>query len=246
MDIVTVGALTFAFVIVCLIIQGIETSHKQGQVGKVVANLPDFVKTNEYIGADGDSGIAIDEVQSKVCLIRRARGCLLHREISYKDILSSELFEDGQTITKTARGSQAAGAAIGGLLFGGIGAVVGGLSGTQVQNSKVNRIELRLVVNDSLDPIHNICFFDGVANRDSARYKIASEMARQWQVRLDVLIKRADDEMRALEQPLVPSTPISIADELEKLAGLKSQGILTNEEFLMQKEKLLSASLLEK
>src|SRR5690625_2106720 len=45
------------------------------------------------------------------------------------DIIESEVVVDSHTITKTARGSQIGGAAVGGVLLGGVGAIIGGLSG---------------------------------------------------------------------------------------------------------------------
>ena len=60
-----------------------------------------------------------------------------------------------------------------------------------------------------------------------------------------VLIKRADSEDAAIQGELVDETPkllsnVSVADELAKLGELKKQGLLTNDEFLSQKAKLLS------
>jgi uncharacterized protein YcfJ len=69
---------------------------------------------------------------------------------------------------------------VGGLLLGGVGAVIGGLSGKKVGKGKVKRIELRLVVNNSSDPVHAICFLANETNRDGFVYKTASDQARQW------------------------------------------------------------------
>jgi hypothetical protein len=38
-----------------------------------------------------------------------------------------------------------------------------------------------------------------------------------------------------------PAAPVSVADELKKLAGLKDAGLLTDEEFAGQKAKLLGS-----
>ena len=40
-----------------------------------------------------------------------------------------------------------------------------------------------------------------------------------------------------------PTEPLSMASELEKLAELRDRGVLTDEEFKQQKEKLLSAKV---
>jgi hypothetical protein len=46
---------------------------------------------------------------------------LTTRIISYRDLLSSEIFEDGTTITKTVRSSQVGGGLIGAIALGGVG-----------------------------------------------------------------------------------------------------------------------------
>ena len=46
---------------------------------------------------------------------------------------------------------------------------------------------------------------------------------------------------RPSEQPTAPSTvSVSVADELGKLAALRDSGVLTQEEFDQQKQRLLS------
>jgi hypothetical protein len=72
---------------------------------------------------------------------------------SYRDILESEVLEDGHSVTKTSRSSQLAGTLVGGLLLGGVGAIIGGLSGKKTTHKKVTRIELKVVVNDTSHPI---------------------------------------------------------------------------------------------
>ena len=216
----------------------IHTSNKQKEIGVAIANIPGFSPSFQHLGADGDNGIAIDERQSKVCLFKRGNGALSHRVIDYRDVLSSEIFEDGHTVVKTVRSSQVGGALVGGVLLGGVGAVIGGLSGKKVESGKVNRIDLRLVVNDSTHPTHEVCFLSVESKRDGFLYKTSSEQARQWQARLDVLIKRADRE-DATNRVAAPKEVQSLSDELRKLAELRESGILTDAEFAAQKARLL-------
>jgi len=232
----TLGFIAIAAFILGIVV-AIATSIKRKEVGKSIDAIPGFTTSFRYLGDDGDNGIAIDEQHAKVCLIRRVNGKLIHRVLGYGDILSSELFEDGETITKTVRSSQVGGALVGGLLLGGVGAVIGGLSGKKVGKAKVKRIELRLVVNNSTNPTHAICFLANETKRDGFVYKTASDQARQWAARMDVLIKRAEQETSACQ--IGPRTAISVSDELRKLAQLKSEGILSEEEFAAQKAKLL-------
>jgi hypothetical protein len=167
------------------------------------------------------------------------------RVITYRDILSSELFVDGETVTKTARGSQVGGALIGGLALGGVGALIGGLSGKKRSSEKIKRIDLRITINDTKNPLHDINFMDIEVNQDSYLYKSAMEEARHWHGLVTVLIKTAESEVAGHESIGMSSVPegsvrISLADELMKLSDLRDKGVLSDDEFTIQKQKLLS------
>jgi hypothetical protein len=159
----------------------------------------------------------------------------------YKDIFSSEIFEDGVTITKTVRSSQIGGALIGGLALGGVGAVVGGLTGKTQASDKVDKVDLRLTVNDTKNPIFNLNFLNLPMKKNDTQYKQAIERARHWHGLIEVLIKLADNEDKAVTKMKDPPKPLvgSIADELKKLAELRDEGILSVDEFQQQKLKLL-------
>ncbi|MDD9855558.1 MAG: SHOCT domain-containing protein, partial [Gammaproteobacteria bacterium] len=62
--------------------------------------------------------------------------------------------------------------------------------------------------------------------------------ARHWHGLLTAVIKQADLEDSAGEKAAVDSS--SVADELAKLAALKEQGVLSDDEFSNQKQKLLA------
>ena len=53
------------------------------------------------------------------------------------------------------------------------------------------------------------------------------------------VIDNTKQAIAPIAQPVVPPTLNSVADELSKLAKLKNDGILTEEEFQAQKSKLL-------
>ena len=160
-------------------------------------------------------------------------------------MLSSEIFVDGETITKTARGSQLGGALIGGLALGGVGAIIGGLSGKTRSSEKVKRVDLRITVNSTKSPLHDINFMDIEGKKDGIVYKSAMDQARHWHGLIAVLIKMADNEdsskegFESLSKEKGDSTA-SLADELSKLSDLRDKGVLSEEEFSIQKQKLLS------
>jgi len=174
------------------------------------------------MGVDGNTGLAIDEMRKKICLIKQnlelkpgqeihsdALGKKIHlikqqnrdnfelEVLSYKDILSSEIFEDGNTVTRTSRTSQLGGTLLGGLALGGVGAVIGGLSGKQISSYKVSNVDLRLIVNRTTSPVYDINFMNVEGQKKGLVYKEAMQQARHWHSLVEVLIRRADevDEM---------------------------------------------------
>ncbi len=79
---------------------------------------------------------------------------------TYQDIIGVEMIQnDGAIAQSTERGSQIGGTVVGGLLLGGVGAIIGGLSGKKESNVEAKKLALRIVVNDIQDPFHMIEFF---------------------------------------------------------------------------------------
>ncbi len=160
-----------------------------------ITSLPDFEISQQFMSVDGKSGIAIDDRRKKVCLIENTSGKIIDsRVVDYKELLSSEIYEDGQTVMRTSRSSQIGGALVGGLLLGGVGAVVGGLSGKSVAADKVKRIELIITVYDTVKPLHILTFLDIENNKGGFVHKEAMNKTRHWHAMVDVLIKQADTD----------------------------------------------------
>ena len=200
----------------------------------------------------GVIGVSFDEGRKKLCLIKVGNKMKIDPHLyEYKDILSSQIFEDGETITKTARGSQIGGALLGAVVAGGVGAVIGGLSGSKTSSvGKVKRIDLRLTVNKVNNPIIDINFLNKKVEKEDGVYDSSMEEARHWQGIFEIAIRRADMEditvvksNGELEEDTQKALPKSfIADELLKLGELKDKGLLTDDEFEDQKSKLLAGT----
>lgn len=237
--------LLLSIAIIIIIIWGIvyENNKKIRAVAKVMQG---FDSTYRFIDYSGRGGIAMNEPKGTVFLLKNVKGSIQERIISYKDIIGSEVYEDGETVSQTDPLSKIGGALVGDALGGNTGAIIGGLSAKTVSSVKVKRIELRLLINDTSAPTYDVCFLDKISgySRDSKMYKGLSEASRQWHARMGFLIKRAQDEkMGKNEKPqnaaiTTPAVP-GISDELKKLAALRAEGILTDDEFDRQKAKLL-------
>lgn len=227
------------------IAQTVSVSNKMKAMEEKLESLPNFSPTQKIMGNNGDTGLAIDEEAKKVVLIKNGPTGVDLKPITYRDVLSSEIFVDGETVSKAARGSQFGGALIGGLALGGVGAIIGGLSGKTRSSEKVKRIDLRVTVNDIKSPLHEINFMDIEGKKDGIIYKSSMEQARHWHGLITVLIKLADNEDVRRERGESSSqanggSTASLADELSKLSDLRDKGVLSDEEFSVQKQKLLS------
>jgi hypothetical protein len=230
--------LVLVVVIVIVVVQLVTVSGQKSAMEAKLASLSDFTPTQKFMGCDGRTGIAIDEDRKKVCLIIFQSEDSLASLFSYKDLLASEIFEDGSTITSTSRSSQAGGALIGALALGGVGAIIGGLSGKTTSTHKVRRVDLRITVNSTNTPLYDITFMDTEGPKDGIVYSVAMQQARHWHGLLSVLIRRADTEDASVKSsPSVAA--FSVSDEIRKLSQLRDEGLLSEEEYSQQKARLL-------
>jgi hypothetical protein len=118
--------------------------------------------------------------------------------INPKDIIECGIFEDETSITKTSRGSQLGGALVGGVLAGGVGAVIGGLSGSKTSTGATKKIELRIIIDNPMNPLIRFRFLNEFSplKKDSEKYEKAINYAIEWQNLVSVLIHRLEKEAK--------------------------------------------------
>jgi len=210
--------------------------------------LENFEVSQAMISNDLKNGLAIDNRKNKFCILKNNEGNIHTTIYSYKDLLESEILEDGHGFTKTSRGSQVGGILIGGLVLGGVGAVIGGLSGKKNNIEKINSIDLKIIVNDTNSPMTIFNFFKSKEGEEksSSKYKLNIQEAREWNSLLSVLIKKADEDDNKksslyVEETISNNKSTSIADEILKLKALKDDGLITDDEFISQKNKILNS-----
>ncbi|MCV9888772.1 SHOCT domain-containing protein [Metabacillus halosaccharovorans] len=168
------------------------------------------------------------------------------RTFHYIDILESEVIIDGETVTKTSRSSQVGGAILGGILAGGVGAIIGGLSGKTSSKEKVKTIQLKVIVNDTKKPLEIITFLNEPTSIDRSNEKFikANKEVMHWHSLFKVIIDMADKEDKSknvIQNNTDESNPtFNTADEIRKLHDLFKEGIITQEEFDLQKKKIIS------
>jgi hypothetical protein len=168
------------------------------------------------------------------------------RTVYYKDILESEVIIDGETVTKTSRSSQVGGAILGGILAGGVGAIIGGLSGKTSSKEKVKSIQLKVIVNDTKNPLQIITFLNEPTSidRSSEKFIKANKEVMHWHSLFKIIIDMSDKEEKSnqvIQNNINDSnSTFNTADEIRKLHDLLKEGIITQEEFDLQKKKIIS------
>ncbi|AOL97982.1 Immunity protein [Bacillus subtilis] len=117
--------------------------------------------------------------------------------IPFSNVIESEIALDNQIISKVSK----SGIVAGGLLAGGIGAAIGGLSASSIQNEMVKSVTLKITVEDLGKPIHYIDFLptQEVEGYNIQGYKKDSNVIQQaltnaeyWHGVMDVIIKKAN------------------------------------------------------
>lgn len=117
-----------------------------------------------------------------------------YERYNFDDIIEAHISEDDVSVIKTSRGSQIGGALVGGAIAGGIGAIIGGLSSSKTQSSKVQKISLDIVVNNLHDPLKRIVVFEhsSPVSKDNSALIKSKELADRWFSLMKLIINKKD------------------------------------------------------
>lgn len=156
--------------------------NEQEKEGIVLSN-----KTNIENGV-----ISIDKGREKIVYIDDKGSSLIKKEFSFADIISCELIKDGQTIYKKSATRTIGGAIVGGVISGGVGAIIGGLSGSSKEKEKVNSIDIKITLRDIDNPSFKFKFFEYKGTRILLDSSIKS--AEEWKDRISAIIEIEDSK----------------------------------------------------
>lgn len=148
----------------------------------------------------------------------------------YADILEYELLEDGDTVTKGGLGR----AIVGGALIGGVGAIVGGVTGKRTNKKVVSILSIKITTKDMNKPVVYIDLISKRTKSNSLAYHNAYVNAQKILSILAILTTGEDSKKQQKNESL------SLTDEILKLRDLLDKDIITEEEFIKGKEKILS------
>lgn len=146
------------------------------------------------------------------------------------DIIEYELLEDGISVTSGGLGRAAAG----GILFGGVGAIVGGVTGKKKTRSEIENFKIKLTLNNFQSPTVYIELLNKKKIKtNSNKYKEMYEKAQEILSTLAVL-QNNKEEPSSVNDDKQPTT-----DRIREYKALFDDGIITEDEFNAKKKELL-------
>lgn len=199
--------------------------------------LSNFTATKTIEGPLGTYKVCVDEANEKVAYISKEGT----KVFSFEDMISVELLESGVTISKKSTARTLGGALVGGVLAGGAGMVVGGLSGSSRERRKVSSIIVKVTLRDVSNPSLNIVCFENYKlppYSDEEGMYLFYGPAQEIVDTLTVIIDKVDARSPKTETSVNP-TSNSLSDEIAKLHQMLKDGIITEEEFSKMKDKLI-------
>lgn len=148
----------------------------------------------------------------------------------YSQIVDYSLLEDGSSIASGGVGR----AAVGGLLFGAAGAVVGGV--TRGYKSTCTSLQIKLTVKDYVAPAFFITLISKEIIKSSLAYMTVLKQAETILSKLQLITEATTISESSSDQ----NGAIDVTEQIRKFKGLLDDGIITQEEFILKKKDLLN------
>ncbi len=200
----------------------------------------DFIPTQMYRGTDGAGGLALNEETSQTCLLKNASSP--PRLVPLGDLVGIVLMKNGEMIRQRFRTRPKSLQLFVKAVQDQIQPLMNPESHSKGDSSN-QRIDLILAIHDEADPLHIVNFIDMETKEGGILFEKAMGNGKHWYYLLDGLILKGD-HMEHLQgdirdgESAAPRDPV--VAEIEKLADLMDNELLTEYEFKLLKEKLLA------
>jgi len=200
---------------------------------RVIINAEDI-----YVSPWDSSFIGLSFEQSKIAIGRNES----LQESHFSEIIQVDLVRNDDVATSTDKGSLASRALVGGVLLGGVGAVIGAVTARTHSSQKLGKLALRIITESGTS---SVTFLD-IANLqreglDALRNSASSEADRFYGLVLRAM-RQADGARQAIEATVATRTvreQPNVSTEIEKLWQLKERGIISADEFALAKARVL-------
>lgn len=165
-------------------------------------------------------------IDEKNCLFKIDGGIY-----KYDELLSFELLEDGDSVVKGGLGRAVAG----GLLFGGAGAIIGGVTAKKKTKNICKSMRIKVTLRDTAPcDLTYINFISTDTKVGGLIYNGIMQSAQECLSALQIIVDKAE-----MLRCSVSGSSTSTADEILKFKNLLDSGIITEDEFIAKKKQLL-------
>jgi len=159
--------------------------NNKKKIQELFSEQKNFNVSHQYISDYSNTAIAVDSNARKIMFCEN----MVLTKINFDELISVDIQINDETLHSTKRGSQIASGAIGGLLLGPAGLLVGGLSGKTKAVQQVSKISIKATISNIDNPICEVIIYQGPPiNADSWTHNSYSKDADEWIARLSVII----------------------------------------------------------
>lgn len=154
-------------------------------------SIPGFDAVVAFGGDASSAGVALDPITNRFALVKTGKPPEIY---NFDQLMAVEVLRNGGSIQKTNRGSQIAGAAVGGVLLGPAGLLLGGLTGSKRADDRVSRLSLKIFTDDLISPVTEVCFFQN-PNGMSANgipVRVAMNQLDEWHGRFQTILRKQE------------------------------------------------------
>lgn len=171
--------------------------------------------------------LAIDDENERWAILNQSSGEML-TIYNYDDLVDFELLEDGNSVASGGLGR----ALVGGALFGGAGAIVGGITGKRKNNEYCDSLKIKLTINNIDTPVTYLYFITSNTKKSDFSYSHLMGEAQECVSIFQLICEKNTAKGTS-------NSNASPFDEVRAFKELLDEGIITEDEFEAKKKKLL-------
>jgi hypothetical protein len=227
----------FVIIIIGAVIWLVKKGMEQAALNKAATDAfrAEHAGWDIYIAPFEQAVIAINHDQRAIVLGTTKT----HKRYAWASIATVDVIRDGTSITSTNRGSQLMGAAVGEVLLGPLGLLIGGVTGSKRTTQRVSQIALKVIVDDRYNPIYSIQFLKVPGSGADPSNKLVKDAAHRAEHVHALLVNAIRNSSLQASSPNPQIAQRSVADRIDQLWKLKEAGALTDIEFEQQKAQVL-------
>jgi hypothetical protein len=154
----------------------------------------EFAPSHQFIIKNNTGFIQIDEEELKIRIggISPDTQALSAKIINIDRVLNVQVAVNGKGVMGSDLSNTLGIAAVGGLLFGGAGAIVGAIAGQNAKTKTISEVSLVLAIDDLSTPFISLNFITAVTNIGSEEHTTALSEAQKWLGMINIMLARRD------------------------------------------------------